>query len=32
MTTSIKIIQPDDWHVHFEEDEMLKVVTNILLE
>ena len=27
MTTSIKIIQPDDWHVHFREDEMLKVVT-----
>jgi len=27
MTTSINIIQPDDWHVHFREDEMLKVVT-----
>jgi len=27
MTTLIKIIQPDDWHVHFREDEMLKVVT-----
>jgi len=27
MTTSIKIIQPDDWHVHFREDEMLQVVT-----
>ena len=27
MTTSIKIIQPDDWHVHFREDEMLTVVT-----
>ena len=27
MTTSIKIIKPDDWHVHFREDEMLKVVT-----
>ena len=27
MTTSIKIIQPDDWHVHFREDEMLRVVT-----
>ena len=27
MTTSIKIIQPDEWHVHFREDEMLKVVT-----
>ena len=27
MTNFIKIIQPDDWHVHFREDEMLKVVT-----
>ena len=27
MTNSINIIQPDDWHVHFREDEMLKVVT-----
>jgi len=27
MTTLIKIIQPDDWHVHFREDEMLRVVT-----
>ena len=27
MTNSIKIIQPDDWHVHFREDEMLRVVT-----
>ncbi len=27
MTDSIKIIQPDDWHVHFREDEMLSVVT-----
>ncbi len=27
MKTSIKIIQPDDWHVHFREDEMLSVVT-----
>jgi len=27
MTTSIKIIYPDDWHVHFREDEMLQVVT-----
>ena len=27
MITSIKIIQPDDWHVHFREDEMLSVVT-----
>ena len=27
MTNSIKIIQPDDWHVHFREGEMLQVVT-----
>ncbi len=27
MTKSIKIIQPDDWHVHFRESEMLSVVT-----
>ena len=27
MTNSINIIQPDDWHVHFREDEMLRVVT-----
>ena len=27
MTRSIKIIQPDDWHVHFREGEMLSVVT-----
>tara|TARA_B100001540_G_C15765637_1_gene623847 strand:- start:484 stop:1536 length:1053 start_codon:yes stop_codon:yes gene_type:complete len=27
MKTTIKIIQPDDWHVHFREDEMLSVVT-----
>jgi len=27
MTNSIKIIKPDDWHVHFREDEMLQVVT-----
>ncbi|MDC0058077.1 dihydroorotase [Pelagibacteraceae bacterium] len=27
MATSINIIQPDDWHVHFREGEMLKVVT-----
>ena len=27
MTDSIKIIQPDDWHVHFREGDMLKVVT-----
>ncbi len=26
MRKSIKIIQPDDWHVHFREDEMLSVV------
>ena len=27
MIDSIKIIQPDDWHVHFREGEMLSVVT-----
>ena len=27
MTTSFKIIQPDDWHVHFRENEMLRVIT-----
>jgi len=27
MKNLIKIIKPDDWHVHFREDEMLKVVT-----
>ena len=27
MTNSINIIQPDDWHVHFRENEMLRVVT-----
>ena len=27
MKTTIKIIQPDDWHVHFRENEMLSVVT-----
>ena len=27
MTNNIKIIKPDDWHVHFREDEMLRVVT-----
>tara|TARA_Y100000588_G_scaffold246896_1_gene261314 strand:- start:830 stop:1876 length:1047 start_codon:yes stop_codon:yes gene_type:complete len=27
MKNSIKIIQPDDWHVHFREGEMLSVVT-----
>ena len=27
MTTSVKIIQPDDWHVHFREDDMLRVIT-----
>ena len=27
MKNSINIIQPDDWHVHFREDEMLRVVT-----
>jgi len=27
MIDSIKIIQPDDWHVHFRENEMMKLVT-----
>ena len=27
MTHIIKIIQPDDWHVHFREGEMLEVIT-----
>ncbi|MBD1148003.1 dihydroorotase [Pelagibacterales bacterium SAG-MED31] len=27
MTNHIKIIQPDDWHVHFREGDMLSVVT-----
>ena len=27
-----KIIQPDDWHVHLREGEMMKAVINILLE
>jgi len=27
MKNSIKIVQPDDWHVHFREGEMLSVVT-----
>ena len=27
MKNSIKIIQPDDWHVHFREGDMLSVVT-----
>ncbi len=27
MKNSIRIIQPDDWHVHFREGEMLSVVT-----
>ena len=27
MKSSIKIIRPDDWHVHFRENEMLEVVT-----
>ena len=27
MKTSVKIIQPDDWHVHLREDDMLSVVT-----
>ena len=28
MNSLIEIIQPDDWHVHFREGEMLKMVTN----
>ena len=24
----LKIIQPDDWHVHLREGDMMKVVTN----
>ena len=27
MKNKFKIIQPDDWHVHFREDEMLKIIT-----
>ena len=27
MKNKFEIIQPDDWHVHFREDEMLKIVT-----
>ena len=26
MTTSINIIQPDDWHVHFRDNDILKAV------
>ena len=28
MKNKIEIIQPDDWHVHFREDEMLKTITH----
>ena len=28
MNKNIEIIQPDDWHVHFREDDMLEMVTN----
>ena len=28
MSKFIKIIQPDDWHVHFREGDMMKMVTN----
>ncbi len=28
MNNHIEIIQPDDWHVHFREGDMLKMVTN----
>ena len=28
MKNEIKIIQPDDWHVHFREGEMLKAITH----
>ena len=27
MNNSIQIIQPDDWHVHFREGQMLKEIT-----
>ena len=27
MSKSLEIIKPDDWHVHFREDEMLSVLT-----
>ena len=28
MSNNIEIIQPDDWHVHFREGDMLEMVTN----
>ena len=28
MSNNLHIIQPDDWHVHFREGDMLKLVTN----
>ena len=28
MKNKIEIIQPDDWHVHFREGEMLKAITH----
>ena len=28
MNKYIEIIQPDDWHVHFREGDMLEMVTN----
>ena len=28
MNKNIEIIQPDDWHVHFREGDMLEMVTN----
>ena len=28
MSKNIEIIQPDDWHVHFREGDMLEMVTN----
>ena len=28
MSNNLQIIQPDDWHVHFREGDMLKLVTN----
>ena len=28
MKNEIEIIQPDDWHVHFREGEMLKAITH----
>ena len=28
VSKNIEIIQPDDWHVHFREGDMLEMVTN----